>query len=286
MTREQDKLFLAIPNKGRLKEPIINILKRAGYKFRAKDRALHASCTNANINILFVRTDDIPYLVSENVVDMGITGEDLIIESGANVANILPLGIGICKLAVAVSEDLPDDIKVLDKTTIATSFPKIAKDFFNSNGIEVDCITMNGALEIMIALGLADAIVDIVETGDTLRENKLKTIADIGSYQATFIARNDLACDERIAVIKRRLEGIILADKYSMLEYNIEKSNLKRAEELTPGFQSPTISQLDDSGWVSVKAMIKKSDVVDIMDALASIGATAILETEIRNCRI
>ncbi len=286
MTRDTDKLFLAIPNKGRLKEPIISLLKRAGYKFRAKDRALHASCTNADLNILFVRTDDIPYLVSENVVDMGITGEDLIIESGANVATILPLGIGVCKLAVAVSEDLPEDIKMLDKTTIATSFPKIAKDFFTANGVDVDCITMNGALEIMIALGLADGIVDIVETGDTLRENKLKTIADIGSYQTVFIARNELASDERIELIKRRLEGIIMADKYSMLEYNIQKANLKRAEELTPGFQSPTISHLDDGDWVAVKAMIKKSDVVHTMDELASIGATAILETEIRNCRI
>ncbi len=286
MMRDKDKLFLAIPNKGRLKEPIINLLKRAGYKFRAKDRALHASCTNANLNILFVRTDDIPYLVSENVVDMGITGEDLILESGATVTSVLPLGIGVCKLAVAVSEDLPADIKILHKKTIATSFPKITKDFFSSNGVDVDCITMNGALEIMIALGLADAIVDIVETGDTLRENKLKTISDIGSYQATFIVRNDLAADERVAIIKRRLEGIIMADKYSMLEYNIAKSNLKRAEELTPGFQSPTISHLDDGDWVAVKAMIKKSDVVEIMDALTAIGATAILETEIRNCRI
>lgn len=287
MTRDTDKLFLAIPNKGRLKDPIINLLKRGGYKFRAKDRALHASCTNADLNILFVRTDDIPYLVSENVVDMGITGEDLIIESGAtNVTSILPLGIGKCKLAIAVSEELPSDIRVLDGTTIASSFPKITKDFFSSKGINVDCIIMNGALEIMIALGLADAIVDIVETGDTLRENKLKTIADIGSYQAVFIARNELATDERVAVIKRRLEGIIMADMYSMLEYNIKKASLKQAESLTPGFQSPTISHLDDGDWVAVKAMIKKSDVVEIMDALASLGATAILETEIRNCRI
>ncbi len=178
MIKNKDRLFLAIPNKGRLKEPIINLLKRAGYKFRAKDRALYASCSNAKIDILFTRTDDIPYLVSENIVDMGITGEDLIIERNASVENVLPLEFGVCKLSVAVPEENTDDLSLLNGKVVATSFPNIAKSFFASKGIDVECIIMNGALEIMISLGLADAIVDIVETGDTLKENKLKTIAD------------------------------------------------------------------------------------------------------------
>ena len=286
MNRDKDRLFLAIPNKGRLKEPVINLLKRAGYRFRVKDRALYAGCNNAKIDILFIRTDDIPYLVSENVVDMGITGEDLIIEKHASVTELLALGIGKCKLSVAVSEECDNDLSVLNKKIIATSFPNLAKKFFNEKGIDIECIIMNGALEIMIALGLADGIVDIVETGDTLKENKLKTIADIGEYQATFIVRNELKDDPRVEVIKRRLSGIILADKYSMLEYNIKKVNLQKAENITPGFQSPTVSALDDSDWLAVKVMIKKEDVVETMDALLAVGASAILETEIKNCRI
>lgn len=286
MIKDKDRLFLAIPNKGRLKEPVINLLKRAGYKFRVKERALYAGCSNAKINILFTRTDDIPYLVSENIVDMGITGEDLIIEKDVSVTNVLPLEFGRCKLSVAVSEECENDLSILNKKIIATSFPNLTKKFFDKKGINIECITMNGALEIMVALGLADGIVDIVETGDTLKENKLKTIADIGQYQATFIVRNELKDDERVGIIHRRLSGIILADKYSMLEYNIEKVNLKKAENITPGFQSPTVNSLDDSDWLAVKAMIKKEDVVETMDALVAIGATAILETEIKNCRI
>lgn len=286
MIKDRDKLFLAIPNKGRLKDPTINLLKRAGYQFRIKERALYAGCKNANINILFIRTEDIPSLVNDGVVDLGITGEDLVLEANANVEKILRLDYGACRLAVALSEDDASDIKKLDGKTIATSFPNLSLSFFKQNNVQVECVKMNGALEIMIALGLADAIVDVVETGDTLRENKLKTIADIGQFQAALIGRKGIENNVEVEVIKRRLSGIIHADRYSMLEYNIKMINLKEAEKITPGFQSPTISELDDKEWVAVKAMVEKSRVVETMDALLSIGATAILETEIRNCRI
>ncbi|RPJ08366.1 MAG: ATP phosphoribosyltransferase, partial [Spirochaetaceae bacterium] len=166
------------------------------------------------------------------------------------------------------------------------SFPHITQSFFKKHKARVDCLEMSGALEIMIGLGLADAIMDIVETGDTMRENNLKVVEEIGGYQTVLIGNRESAGLPEVLQIKRRLEGILIARKYSMLEYNIKKSLLKKAETITPGFEAPTVSDLDEAGWCAVKVMVEKKNVIDVMDKLESLGATAILETEIRNCRL
>ena len=153
-------------------------------------------------------------------------------------------------------------------------------------GVKVNVIEMNGSVEIMIALGLADAIVDIVETGDSLRDNNLKVFCDIGSYETQLVANKSLKGDERIEKIKKRIEGILIAERYSVLEYNIIEEKLKEAEKITPGFEAPTVSKLDEEGWMAVKVMVPKKDVIPAMDKLSSIGATAILETKIVNCRL
>ena len=284
---ETDRIKFAIPSKGRLKDPTIELLKKAGFKFRATGRNLYATCTNYDIVFIFVRADDIPVLVESGVVDLGVTGSDLIIERQANVAEILPLGYGQCRLCVAVRDGLENEsLDTLKGKNVATSFPVMTHDYFSKNNVNVNCIEMNGSVEIMISLNLAQAIVDIVETGDSLRDHNLKVFREIGVYETTLICKKESVNDERIVKIKRRIEGVLVANQYSMLEYNIKENILKEAEKITPGFNSPTISQLDQNDWCSVKVMVKKSEVVLVMDRLEAIGATAIIETEIVNCRL
>lgn len=284
---ETDRIKFAIPSKGRLKDPTIELLKKAGFKFRTQGRNLYATCTNYDIVFIFIRADDIPVLVDSGVVHLGITGSDLILERAAHVEKVLPLGYGQCRLCVAIKENWnPESIKDLEGKNIATSFPVLTTDYFKRNNVNVKCIEMNGSVEIMIALNLAHAIVDIVETGDSLRDNNLKVFSEIGVYETTFVAHKSVAEDERILKIKRRIEGVLVANQYSMLEYNIKEKFLKDAEKVTPGFDSPTVSRLDLEDWCAVKVMVKKSQVVQVMDKLEAVGATAIIETDITNCRL
>jgi len=287
MLHEKNRLKLAIPNKGRLKEPVIELLKSAGYSFRLRERMLYASCSNADLTIIFLRADDIPLLVSSGTVGLGITGQDLVQEKHAKVREILPLELGKCRLCIACADGFSyKGPGSLSGKRIATSFPKITQGFFKKHNAAVSCLEMSGALEIMIGLGLADAIMDIVETGDTLRENNLKVVEEIGSYQTVLIGNKESHGLPEVLQIKRRLEGILVARKYSMLEYNIKKAGLKKAEAITPGFEAPTVSDLDEAGWCAVKVMVEKKTVIDVMDRLEALGATAILETEIKNCRL
>lgn len=284
---ETNNIKFAIPVKGRLREPAVDLLKRAGYKFRAKGRNLYATCTTADITFIFVRADDIPVLVDSGVVDLGITGSDLIAERRADVATLMELGFGKCRLCVAVPDKVCEEkLSYFNGKTIATSFPHMTEDYFKAQGVDIRCVEMNGSVEIMVDLSLADAIVDIVETGDSLRDNNLKVYSDIGTYETCLIANHAIAKNEAVNQIMRRIEGILIASKYSLLEYNISEEKLPQAEEITPGFESPTVSRLDQDNWVAVKVMVLKKDVVQVMDRLEALGATAILETEARNCRL
>lgn len=287
MLSEPGKIKFAIPSKGRLKDPTIELLKKSGYSFRSNGRNLYATCTNADIIFIFIRADDIPVLVDSGVVDMGITGSDLIIERNSSVDVLLPLDYGKCKLSVAIQDNFnPTNLKDFNGKSIATSFPVITSKFFSDNKIDINVIEMNGSVEIMVGLKLADAIVDLVETGDTLRENNLKVYTDIGNYQSVLITNKKLKDNPAIAQIKRRVEGILIAERYSILEYNVKNELIKEIEKITPGFESPTISPLDEPGWVAVKVMVEKKKVISVMDDLEKIGATAIIETEIKNCRL
>lgn len=287
MLNDKKRLKFALPSKGRLKEPAVNLLHQAGFKFRDKNRNLYATCTNDDITFIFVRADDIPVLVSNGVVDAGITGSDLIIEKKAEVSQLLSLGFGKCRLCVAVPDECQDtELSHLHNKTIATSFPVVTKEYFSKHGVDVSVVEMNGSVEIMVALGLAEAIVDIVETGDSLRDNHLKVFSDIGSYETILIAHPSKKDDPGITKIARRMEGILVATQYSILEYNISAENLKAAEKLTPGYKSPTLSQLEDKNWFAVKVLVKKKEVPAVMDQLESMGATAIFESNINNCRL
>ena len=280
-------LRIGIPSKGRLAEQAADLLKQAGLSFRRQDRSLFALVKEMPVEVTFLRTDDIPVLCAEGAIDMGITGSDLVEESGAELTTRLELGVGKCRLAICVPEDAkyqsPGD---LDGRRIATSFTHVTEEFLKAHGATIHLVPLSGSVEVMISLGVADAIVDLVETGSTLAANKLRILDEIGHYQ-TVLVQNKAANHAELADrVVRRLEGVIIARAYSLLEYNIPRTKLAEAEKITPGFNSPTVNALEDADWCAVRAMVRRGDVISVMEQLEELGAHAILETQINNCRL
>ena len=280
---------IAVPSKGRLQEPSETLLRAAGIKCRKRDRSLFALVDGIKAAILFVRPDDIPLLVAEGAADLGLVGEDLVREHNcsARVNKRLDLGYGFCRLAVAArSSSQIKCVEDLRGLRVAASMVHSAKEFFLKKNIPVQLLEVNGSVEIMVSLGLADAIVDLVESGDTLRDNGLDVIETVAPSQAVLIQttapRDPKLCD----LIVRRLHGVLTAQQYTLLEYNIPRAKLKAAEALTPGYNSPTISPCENPEWVAVKVMVPKKQSIEIMDQLEALGASAILETQITNCRL
>lgn len=282
-----ENLRIGIPSKGRLSEIAGDLLKQAGLSFRRQNRSLFARVKDLPIDVTFLRTDDIPVLCQEGAIDMGITGSDIVLESQANLNTRLKLGTGHCRLALCVPNDGDiEDVTQLEKCRIATTFPNITREYLNAKDIDVHFVQLSGSVEIMIQLGVADAIVDLVETGSTLAANNLRILDILGHYETVLIENPNLTNTETANRVVRRLEGVIIAREYSLLEYNIPRSKLKEAEQITPGFNSPTVNSLEDPDWCSVRVMVKQKDVISAMEDVEAIGATAILETKISNCRL
>ncbi len=282
-----DALRVGIPSKGRLAEQAETLLQQAGLRFRRQARSLFARASELPLDITFLRTDDIPVLCAEGAIDLGITGSDLVAESGVEVETRLPLGVGRCRLAICVPDegDVASPVELAGHR-IASSFPRITQDYFSSLGLDVHLVPLSGSVEIMISLGVADAIVDLVETGSTLAANKLRILAEIGRYETVLIQNRERRHAEVADRVVRRVEGVVIAREYSLLEYNVPREKLAEAERVAPGFHSPTVSQLEDSSWCAVRVMVKRSEVITVMEQLELLGATAVLETPITNCRL
>lgn len=282
-----ENLRIGIPSKGRLAEMAAELLIEAGLKFRRQDRSLFARVRDMAIDVTFLRTDDIPILCAEGAIDMGITGGDLIDESRAKVDTRLALGMGNWRLAICVPDDselrAPAD---LADRRIATSFPSVTRDYLERHGVAAHVVRLTGSVEVMIALGVADAIVDLVETGSTLAANRLKIFDELGRYESVLIQNPATKQAELADRVVRRLEGVVIARSYSLLEYNVPEAKLAEAEKITPGFESPTVNRLEEEGWFAVRSMVKRSEVIAIMEQLEALGASAILETKITNCRL
>ncbi len=282
-----ENLRIGIPSKGRLAEMASQLLIEAGLKFRRQDRSLFARVRDMPIEITFLRTDDIPVLCAEGAIDMGITGGDLIDESGVDLTTRLSLGMGNWRLSICV----PDDSAIKKATDlanrrIATSFPHVTQKYLDQHKITAHIVQLTGSVEVMISLGIADAIVDLVETGSTLAANRLMVLDDIGRYEAVLVQNKTTKHTQLADRVVRRLEGIVIARSYSLLEYNVPEAKLKEAEKITPGFESPTVNRLEEAGWFAVRAMVKRGQIIEIMEQLEALGATAILETTITNCRL
>lgn len=282
-----ENLRIGVPSKGRLAEVSMQLLKEAGLSFRRQDRSLFARVREMPIDVTFLRTDDIPVLCAEGAIDMGITGADLVTESGVELVERLQLGMGNCRLAICVPEDgNVQSSKDLAGKRIATSFPRVTQQYLARHKTSGHIVRLTGSVEVMIALGVADAIVDLVETGSTLAANRLKILDEIGSYE-TVLVQNPATRHQALADrVVRRLEGVVIARAYSLLEYNVPAEKLAEAERITPGFESPTVNRLEEENWFAVRAMVKRNEVIEIMEKLETLGATAILETSIANCRL
>ena len=282
-----NNLRVGIPSKGRLADTAGELLKQAGLSFRRLERSLFARCREVPVDITFLRAEDIPVLCAEGAIDMGITGADLVAEHGVELISRLDLGVGQCRLAVCVPEESPiRTARDLDGHRVATSFPNITKAFLERHGATAYLVNLSGSVEIMIALGVADAIVDLVETGSTLAANRLRVLEEIDRYETVLVQNTAARHAELADRVVRRLEGVVIARSYSLLEYNVPRAKLRAAEVITPGFNSPTVSSLEDADWCAVRVMVKRTEVIEIMERLESLGASAILETQITNCRL
>ena len=280
-------LRIGVPSKGRLSDLAGELLKQAGLPFRRQERSLFARVGDMPIDITFLRTDDIPVLCAEGAIDMGITGSDLMTEAGADVEPRLELGVGRCKLALCVPEDSPvTKPGDLHGKRVATSFPNITQKYLRDHKAEVHLVKLGGSVEIMVTLGVADAIVDLVETGSTLAANRLRILEEIGRYETVLIQNKEKRHAELAERVVRRLQGVVIARSWSLLEYNIPRSKLAEAEKITPGFNSPTVNSLEDPAWCAVRVMVPSNKVIEVMEKLELLGASAILETQIANCRL
>ncbi|MEL7266347.1 MAG: ATP phosphoribosyltransferase, partial [Planctomycetota bacterium] len=247
-------LRIGLPSKGRLSELANELLNQAGIRFRRQNRSLSASVSGLPIDLKFLRTDDIPILCSEGAIDAGITGSDLVQESGASVKTTMPLGVGKCRLAICVPEAMKiNSAADMRGMRIATSFPNVTRQHLQKNGIDDPyIIQLTGSVEVMIQLGVADAIVDLVETGSTLAANQLRILEEIGSYETVLVQNEKLTDQETLQRVVRRLEGVVIARDYAMLEYNIPLDQLDQAKMITPGFNSPTVQTLENASMRSV----------------------------------
>ena len=280
-------LKVAVPNKGSLSEAAVEILKEAGYAGRGDSKALTVEDRLNNVEFFFLRPKDIAIYVASGQLDLGITGRDLAADSLAAVEEVLTLGFGSSTFRYAGLATQQWSVADLEGKRIATSYPNLVRMDLKKHGIEAEVIRLDGAVDISIKLGVAAAIADVVSTGRTLQKQGLVPFGEpLVDSEAVVITQKGAEITPEIRVMLRRIEGILHAQNFLMLDYNVEKTLLERAKQITPGISSPTVSPLANNNWVAVRAMVPRSKANAIMDQLAGIGAQAILASEIRIARI
>lgn len=275
-------LKIAVPNKGRLSEDTLDLFKRAGLSIKKNERKLYATTQDGNYTLVFVRTQDIPNFVSDGVMDLGVTGQDIVAESDVRVEEVLELNYGACRMVVAAKEDSPvnraEDLS--DNVKIATSFPTITRKYFEKLNKKVHIIEVCGATEITPKLGLSDVIVDITSSGSTLQTNNLKIIGEVMSSKSTIIARPGFRTDEpaKLESFVRAIKSALDAEEKKYLMANIPRAVLGEVKNILPGLKSPTIvSLLDNDEEVAIHVVINKKNVYENIDRLKQLGATGIL---------
>jgi ATP phosphoribosyltransferase len=278
-------LRIAVPNKGSLADASIAILKEAGYRQRTDSRDLVLLDPDNNVEFYYLRPRDIAIYVGSGELEAGITGRDLLIDSGASAEEILNLGFGGSTFRFAASVDRVWTTNDLAGKRIATAYPGLLEVHLAQLNISAQIVRLDGAVESSVRLGVADVIADVVSTGNTLRQAGLKIFGDpILNSEAVLIKNSNAG--EDLEILIRRLQGVVTARRYVLLDYDIPKTALDRACELTPGLESPTISPLQKDDWVAVRAMVPRKDTNSVMDALWAIGARGILVTDIHACRL
>eukprot|EP00043_Microstomoeca_roanoka_P017040 m.176587 g.176587 ORF g.176587 m.176587 type:complete len:327 (-) comp16562_c4_seq1:172-1152(-) len=282
-----NNILLAVPKKGRLYERVNKILEGAGLEHIRAHRLDIAPCVREPVTIVFLPAADIATYVAEGNVDMGITGEDIIAESQANVEVLMKLGLGKCRLCFQAPAGTIKDPKDLIGKRIVTSFPNLTKAYFDkidpAHTTSIKYVT--GSVEVAPSLGLADAVVDLVETGTTMKAAGLEDVGELMRTQTVLIANPHSTHKKMISTIHQRIEGYVMALQHSMITYNCPKDKIELASRITPGYDSPTITLLHDEQFVSVTALVKTKEIPFLMDDLKEIGACSIVSMPVSNCR-
>lgn len=281
-------LRVAVPNKGTLSEPATEILTEAGYRRRTDPKDLTVVDPVNNVEFFFLRPKDIAIYVGSGELDFGITGRDLVLDSDAPVRERLALGFGSSSFRYAGPGAHDWTTADLAGKRVATAYPNLVRKDLAAKGIEATVIRLDGAVEISVQLGVADAIADVVGSGRTLGLHHLVAFGEpLCDSEAVLIERTHhdgegaVARDQLVA----RIQGVVFGQQYLMLDYDCPRSVLEKAASVTPGLESPTIAPLADPDWVAVRALVPRRGVNEIMDELAAIGAKAILASDIRFCR-
>jgi ATP phosphoribosyltransferase len=278
---------LAVPNKGALSDSALEILLSAGYRCKRYSRELIVRDAEHAVEFLFLRPRDIAIYVGQGIVDAGITGRDLAHDSQAEVVEKLALGIGRSRFCYAAPQAVDWSVEDLGGKRIATSYPHIVRQDMARRGLEAEVVRLDGAVEISIQLGVADAIADVVESGRTLFEAGLKILGEpVLLSEAVVIARPGEESAPELGALLQRIEGILVARHYVLLEYVVPVARRDEACAITPGVKSPTLSPVSDPDWVAVAAMVKTRGLNQTIDALASLGARGIIAHEIKTCRL
>lgn len=282
-------LKIAVPNKGMLSEPAWDLLKEAGYRLRTNARQLVVEDPNNGIQLFYLRPLDIAVYVGSGIIDLGITGRDMLLNSETDAIEQMPLGFGDSTFRFAApNESNIMTVEDLDGKRIATSFDKVVADYMENLGLKARIVHLDGAVESSVQLGVADAIADVVSTGTTLRNAGLRIFGDpIVTSEAIVVRSPRIAGNNpELVVFQRRLKGVLTAHNYVLMDYDIPVSKVGTAVAITPGFESPTVSPLHDSQWVAVRAMVPRSEVNILMDQLYEVGARAIIITGIQASRM
>ncbi|GAA1883057.1 MULTISPECIES: ATP phosphoribosyltransferase [Streptomyces] len=281
-------LRIAVPNKGSLSGPASAMLHEAGYQQRKESKELVLVDPDNEVEFFYLRPKDIAIYVSAGKLDIGITGQDLLIDSGANAETILPLGFARSTFRFAAKPGTASTIADLAGKTVATSYEGIVAKHLADSGIDASVVHLDGAVETAIELGVAQVIADVVETGTSLRNAGLEVFGEpIMKSEAVVIRRTGAETDDpKVEQFLRRLQGVLVARAYVMMDYDCRAEHLEQAVALTPGLESPTISPLHNEGWVAVRSMVPAKEAQRIMDDLYAIGARAILTTAIHACRL
>jgi ATP phosphoribosyltransferase len=279
-------LRLAVPNKGSLAQSASDILREAGYKQRTDAKRLTLTDGDNGVEFFYLRPRDIALYVGEGTLDAGITGRDLLLDSGAKAEEVLSLGFGRSRFHFAAPPGTAAGVEDLAGMRIATSYAGVVRRHLEAHGIDATVTRLDGAGETSVQLGVADVIADVVETGSTLRQAGLEIFGDvILESEAVLITRTG-AVPAGFEIFQRRLEGVLVARSYVMMDYDIESDHVADAVALTPGIESPTVSPLHREGWVAVRAMVPRAGAQRLMDELFDLGARGILLTDIHACRL
>lgn len=283
-------LSVALPNKGALAEDATQIFREAGYRLRNDSKELSFLDSVNEVEFFYLRPRDIATYVASSRIDLGVTGRDLLLDSGKGADAKLELDFGHSEFRMAATTKQLDSGEIseqkIEGKRIATAYPGLVSDFLSGKGVKAEIVTLDGAVEGAIKLGVADLIIDVVATGNTIKQAGLRIFGPtILKSQALLIGRPNFS-NPQVETLIRRISGVVIARQYVLVDYDIEKKNLESACEITPGLESPTISPLAKPDWVAVRAMVKRNEVHLAMDKLWAIGGRGILVTDIHSCRL